>query len=56
MFFPHLEIPLADQDPVYIRELMVYFVPEKKGEEESVLGGGGVEEEEYVEVDYGKDT
>ncbi len=55
MFFPHLEIPLADQDPVYIRELMVYFVPEKKGEEESVLGGGGVEEEEYVEVDYRND-
>jgi len=55
MFFPHLEIPLANQDPVYIRELMVYFVPEKKGEEESVLGGGGEEEEEYVEVDYGND-
>ena len=55
MFFPHMEIPLADQDPVYIRELMVYFVPEKKGEEESVLGGGSGEEEEYVEVDYSND-
>ncbi len=51
MFFPHLEISLDDQDPVYIRELMVYFVPEKRGEEESVFGGG-VKEEEYVEVDY----
>ena len=53
MFFPHLEIPLANQDPVYIRELMVYFVPEKKGEGESVLGEGGDDEEGYVEVDYG---
>ncbi len=54
MFFPHMEIPLADQDPVYIRELMVYFVPEKKGEEESVLGGNSSEEEEYVKIEDGK--
>jgi len=33
--------------------LMVYFVPEKKGEGESVLGEGGDDEEGYVEVDYG---